>query len=343
MRGEMNPRERWGLLLLDETPDRPPVYPLVTSHAATVLGCDLIQFCTDGRVLAEAQLAAQRRYGHEGLSVFTDVGILAEAIGSRYHLRSDDVPILDRPLLAEPAGIDRLHPPDPGSQGRLPAYVEAVDRLFQTAGDMLPVFAYIPCPFTTAAGLRGVDDFLMDTILEPERARQLLEVSLEAAIRLSDECVLAGGLPVLVDPLASGSVLSRRTYSEFALPYERRLMDYLHRFDLDVTLHICGDTTTLVDLIPATGADLFSFDKLEVCAAMTAMGQQIRLVGNISPSLLLESSRVSLEPHCLHVIQQGLGNPRGFVFSTGCEAPIRCCAERLDMMIRIGKQSRYER
>ena len=93
MKGEMNPRERWGLLLIDEFPDRPPVYPLVTSHASSVYGCDLIKYCTDGKILAEAQLTAQRRYGHEGLSVFTDVGIIAEAMGSRYHIREFEVPI----------------------------------------------------------------------------------------------------------------------------------------------------------------------------------------------------------------------------------------------------------
>jgi uroporphyrinogen decarboxylase len=337
----MNARERWSLLLIDELPDRPPVWPLVTSHAATVYGCDLIQYCTDGNVLAEAQLAAQRLYGHDGLAVFTDVGIIAEALGSRYHLREFDVPILDQPVVSNPDMLASLVIPDPGSSGRLPVYLTAIEKLYTAMGDMLPIFAFIPSPFTTAAGLRGIDEFLMDTITAPEVARQLLEISLAAAIRFCDECILAGALPVLVDPLASGSVISRRTFKEFALPYNRRLIEYLHRYDLDITLHICGDTSSIVDLMIETGADLFSFDRLDVQTAVDAIGEKVRLVGNIPPNGLLSSSSMDMDVACGTALKQGIANPKGFVLSTGCEVPIRCDRGRLQKMIDIGKKAGY--
>ncbi len=337
----MNPRERWGLLLIDEFPDRPPVFPLVTSHAAQVAGVDLISYCTDGKTLAQAQLQAQQVYGHEGLSVFTDVGIIAEAMGSRYHLREFDVPILDRPKISDPASADQLEIPDPARHGRLPVYLEAVSRLFHAAGDVLPVFAYIPCPFTTAAGLRGIEDFLMDTIIAPDSAHLLLERSLEAAIRLCDGCITAGALPILVDPLASGSVISRNTFADFALPYQARLIAYLHRYDLDITLHVCGETETILDLIPRTGADLFSFDRAEVPSAVEAMGDRVRLVGNIAPHALLPSSASEIVRDTEAVLEAGLKNPRGFVLSTGCEVPIGCRPERLQALIETGKRTSY--
>ena len=340
-RGGMNARERWGLLLIDELPDRPPVYPLVTSHAATVHKCDLISYCTDGKTLAEAQLDAQRFYGQDGLSVFTDVGIIAEAMGSRYHLREFDVPILDRAFVDDYGKIDKLKLPDPGTDGRLPVYPEAIERMYLAAGDILPIFAFIPCPFTTAAGLRGIDDFLMDTIMAPKAAHQLLELSLEAAIKFCDVCILAGGLPVLVDPLASGSVLSRKTFMDFAFPYEKRLIDYLHRYDLDITLHVCGDTSSIADRIPDTGADLFSFDKLDMSTAMNAMGERVRLVGNLPPHGLLSSSKLDIPKMSSDILETGLRNPKGFVLSTGCEIPVSCEAEKLHHLISIGKSASY--
>lgn len=341
MPGNMNARERWGLLLIDEFPDRPPVYPLVTAHAAAVYGCDLIEYCTDGKILAEAQMEAQRIYGHDGLSVFTDVGILAQAMGSTYHLRKFDVPILDRPIVDDPVKIDALSVPDPRSDGRLPVYLDAIDRLYRTASDVLPIFAFVPCSFTTCAGLRGAEDFLMDTVTAPGDAHRLLEIALMAALRLCDECILAGALPMLVDPLASGSVISRRTYERFALPYQQRLISYLHRYDLDITLHICGDTSGMLDLIAATGADLFSFDQVEVQEVVAAMGAQMRLVGNLAPHSLLPSSKASIESETEQTLEAGLKNPRGFVLSTGCEVPIRCQPEKLQTIIEIGKRSAY--
>ena len=343
MPGEMNPRERWGLLLIDEFPGRPPVFPLVTSHAASVHGCDLISYCSDGKILADAQLHAQKVYGHDGLSVFTDVGIIAEAFGSEYHLREFEVPILKKPLIDDPDKIDNLVVPNPKSKGRLPVYLEAIERLYEAMGDILPVFAYIPAPFTTASGIRGIDEFLMDTIMNRETAHKLLDLSLRAAVDFCDECILAGALPIIVDPLASGSVISRRTFSEFALPYQRQLTDYLHRYDLDITLHICGDTTRIVDLIPETGADLFSFDQLDIGTAVDRIGGKVRLVGNIPPSGLLPSSGLVLEEYCHNLIENGLSNPKGFVLSTGCEVPIRCDPARLQTVIKCGKNATYGR
>ena len=342
MRGEMNPRERWGLLLIDEFPDRPPVMPLVTSHSARVGGIDLIKYCTDGKALAESQIKAQKIYGQDGLSVFSDVGIIAEAMGSKYHLREFEVPILDRPIITDNALIDSLTVPDPGSSGRMAVYLEAVEHMYHIKGDTLPIFAYIPCPFTTAAGLRGTDDFLMDTVLAPESCHQILEISLQAAIKFCDECILAGALPILVDPLASGSVISRKTYSEFALSYEKRLISYLHRYDLDITLHICGDTNNMLDLIPTSGADLFSFDNTPVSSVKNAMGDRVRLVGNLPPHGLLPSSNIPVEETTRKIIADGIDNPKGMVVSTGCEVPILCDPSKLNHMISIGKSSNYD-
>lgn len=342
MPGKMNPRERWGLLLIDEFPDRPPVYPLVTSHSARIHGIDLIKYSTDGKALAESQLTAQRRYGQDALSVFTDVGIIAEAMGSKYHLREFEVPILDEPLIKSPEMIVDLSIPDPLKDGRLPVYIEAIERLFEAKGDILPVFAFIPCSFTSSAGLRGVEDFLMDTVLNPEAAHALLRITLDAAVKFCDECILSGALPVLVDPLASGSVISRKTYREFALPYEKKLIDYLHRYDLDITLHICGDTSAYLDLIPSTGADLFSFDEVPVADCRCHMGDKVRLIGNLPPHGLLGSSKIPVAESAGLILAEGLKNPKGFVMSTGCEVPILADSRKLDLYIAEGCKSHYE-
>jgi uroporphyrinogen decarboxylase len=340
---EMNPRERWGLLLIDELPDRPPVYPLVTSHAAAVYGCGLDEYCTNGKTLAKAQIQAQALYKHEGLSVFTHVGIIAEAMGSRYHIRPFEVPILDTPIITYPEQVDKLSLPNICKDGHLPVYLEAIDYLYSTMGDVLPIFAFVPCSFTTAAGLRGTEDFLMDTIIAPKAAHRLLQFGLDAAIAFCDECVLAGALPVLVDPLASGSVISRQTYLEFAFPYEKNLIDHLHRYDLDITLHICGKTAPMLDLIPETGADLFSFDQMDVRTTVETMGERVRLVGNIAPYSLLESSQINIYQTTNDLINEGIVNPRGFVLSTGCEVPIRCEPRKLEMVIECGRSVTYER
>jgi uroporphyrinogen decarboxylase len=321
MPDEMTPLERFSLLLIDESPDRLIAAPLVTAHAATVAGLAPGDCLKDGKLFARAQLEAQALYGHDAFTVFSDVGILAEAMGSVYRHFADGVPLLETPVVGNPDDLDGLRPPEP-DQGRLPVYLEAIRILHQTRGDRVPTFCFVPAPFTTAAGLRGIEDFLVDTVTDPEFALQIVRVAEAAAIPLLDEIVLAGALPVLVDPLASSNVASPATYRKFALPGTKRLIERLHRLDLDVTLHVCGDTAPILADLAATGADLLSFDQTPIGEVRERIGDRVRLVGNVSPQTLLQGDRASVERETAAAMRAGIGTPKGFVLSTGCELAI---------------------
>ncbi len=326
MRDEMTPLERFSLLLIDEQPDRMITVPLVTAHAATVAGLPPGECVRDGEMMARAQVVAQERYGHDAYTLFSDVGILAEAMGSTYHHSPQAIPILDRPLVRDPADLKKLRVPDLDA-GRLPVYLQATEILHRSRGDRIPVFCFVPAPFTTAAALRGVEDFLVDTITDPALALRLVRAAEEAAIPLLDELVLRGALPVLVDPLASCSVASPATYRKYALPGTKRLIDRLHRLDLDITLHVCGETGPILEDLAATGADLLSFDQASVALVRETIGDRVRLVGNVSPQLLLEGERNEIQKAVRAAAREGVGTPKGFVLSTGCELPIKTAPE----------------
>ena len=326
MRDEMTPLERFSLLLIDEEPDRMITVPIVTAHAATVAGLPPGECVKNGELMARAQVVAQERYGQDAYTLFSDVGILAEAMGSVYHHTTAAIPILDRPVVQEPADMKKLRVPDL-DQGRLPVYLEATEALHRSRGDRVPVFCFVPAPFTTAAALRGVEDFLVDTITEPDLATQLVEAAEAAAIPLLDELVLRGALPVLVDPLASASVASPATYRKFALPGTKRLIDRMHRLDLDITLHVCGETGPILEDLASTGADLLSFDQVPVTEVREAIGDRVRLVGNVSPQILLKGDREEIREAATAAARDGIGTPKGFVLSTGCELPIKTAPE----------------
>ena len=63
MKELLTPRERFGLLVIDEPQDRVPVFPLVTAHAARVARIPIRDYYTDGIAMARSQLAAQEFYG----------------------------------------------------------------------------------------------------------------------------------------------------------------------------------------------------------------------------------------------------------------------------------------
>lgn len=335
----LNSRQRLGLLLIDEVPDRMVVYPLVSAHAAAVARIGLREYVTDGKAMARAQITALRRYRHDAVSIFSDVGVVAEALGSKLYFSDDDVPVLQQPALDSSEGWQDLIIPDPESlPGRYRVYLEAIETCRREVGDVTPVMVFIPAPFTTAALLRGTEDFLVDTLLDPKACHHLLDLSLQAATHLTDLCIDAGAIPMLVDPLASASVISPQIFHDFAAPYLRQFSDHLHRSDFDVFLHICGRSEEILDSIVDTQCDLFSCDDVPMTLCRDRIGSQTRIIGNLRPTDLLNDDPGIIKRKVAEIMAAGKDNPKGFVLSTGCEVPILAPQENVLAFVEEGRR-----
>ncbi|MBN2621372.1 uroporphyrinogen decarboxylase family protein [candidate division WOR-3 bacterium] len=340
MKDILTPRERFGLLVIDENPDRCCVIPLVTSHAASIAGISLKDYYTNGTSMARAQLAALNEYQYDAVSFFSEVGILAEAMGSEFTYPHTDLPVLKVPALSKKA-ISELPIPDPRNAYRLPVYLEAIEYAYGAVGDRVPILAYVPAPFTTGMMLSQPDIFLMQTIKKPQLIHEIMEISLKAAMAFCFHIINAGGLPVIVDPLASSSVISPTSFEEFALPYEQRLIDYLHRYDLDIILHICGDTSPIINLLPLTNADLISIDRVDLGLVKREISDKVRLVGNFNTSKIAFSSPGEIYKEVQTMVTCGKQSLKGYIVSTGCEVPIRTPKENVKAFIKAARENAW--
>ena len=138
MRETLTPRERFGLLVIDEKPDRCNIIPLVTSHAAEIARMKLKKYYTNGEAMASAQIAAIEEYGHDAISIFSEVGIIAEAMGSDFDYPDDDLPVIKRPALTK-KNIEDIKIPVPKRDKRLPVYLEAIGYAYQSLGDKVQI------------------------------------------------------------------------------------------------------------------------------------------------------------------------------------------------------------
>ena len=338
MRELLTPRERFGLLVIDEPQDRVPIYPLVTGHAARVAGISMRDYHTNGAAMARAQLVAQETYGIDFITLFSEVGLVAEALGSQFYYPDDDLPLLSRPKWRELVEPDDAVV-DPRRDGRLRIYLEAIAYAYEARGDTVPVLAYVPAPFTTAQHLVDQEAFLVGLLTEPDKVHALLRYATRSVIAMSRAVIAAGGLPVVVDPLASGSVISADHYRDFALPYEAEVIRYLHRYDLDVILHVCGDTTSTIGLLPESGADLLSIDRIELSAAITGAGTRCRIVGNLDTTALLFGTPADVAQAVEKMVAEGSRNPSGFVAATGCEVPVETPPENVRAFVRAAREA----
>jgi uroporphyrinogen decarboxylase len=353
MKDLLTPRERFGLLVIDEPQDRVPVFPLVTAHAARVAGIPVRDYYTDGAAMARSQLVAQELYGTDFISFFSEVGLIAEALGSRFDYPEDDLPLLTRPKwadlsefgtrseLSDNSVMSRQAEVDPLKDGRLRFYLDAISYAYEARGDTVPILAYVPAPFTTAQQLVDQEAFLLGLLTEPEPVQNLLAYATRSIIRFCRAIIGAGGLPILVDPLASGSVISVEHYREFALPSEAEVIRYLHRYDLDVVLHICGDTNSIIGLMPESGADLLSIDRIDIGDAVAGAGDACRIIGNLDTTSILLASAAETEAAVTAMVIAGRKCPKGFVAATGCEVPVDTPPENVRAFVRAAKQAGF--
>lgn len=339
MSGDMTPKERITAFLSGQPVDRVPCVPLILNHAARVIGVKVSEYATDGQVMGQAHVAAYRRYGQDLITIFTDTGITAEALGTELHFPADDVARFRAPAVAEPDLADELEPVDARRAGRLPVLLEAIRHCVREVGDEVLVSCCYPAPFSTAAALRGTAMFARDLYKNREAAHTLLEKSLKLAEDFAEAVAEVGGIPVLVDPVASGSVISGPTFEEFALPYLIKALDKISSLGAVPILHICGRSSHIIDAMARSGAAALSIDQIELREAVEKVGDRVCLMGNVRPTeTLLEGTPESVRAEARECLAAGRDSPGGFILSTGCEVPIETPPENLMALLEVARE-----
>jgi len=137
--------------------------------------------------------------------------------------------------------------------------------------------------------------------------------------------------------MQNGPQISPRMYREFALPYEQEVIRFWHRYDLDVILHICGDTELIIDDMPETGADLVSIDRIVLEDAVRRVGERVRVIGNFGTSDIWLGSAAEIESAVEAMVAANRSCPMGYVASTGCEVPVETPPENVDAFVRAAR------
>lgn len=313
-----------------------------------MVGRKVSELRNSGELLAQAQVAAYRRFGHDVVRVFTDLYTLAEAMGAKVRVPEDETAYLEAPAIASLADIDKLRPPDPYKDGALPAQLEAMRRCADAIGAEVPVAGALTCPFTNASFLVGAETLVRLTMKNPAAVHRLCELSLEAALALADAIVDAGCAPSLTDAMSSSTVISPRQFKEFSQPYLTRLVEHLHGRGKGVTLHICGKTRPIWEDMADTGADCLSLDNAaDLGETKLKVGARVRLMGNVPPSeVLLQGTTDDVRAALRKCVAQAHDNPKGLIIASGCslatETPFANIEAMMDEARRIGWPIRKE-
>lgn len=331
--------ERVMCYLKGEKPQRVACFPLILNHAARVLGVPVGVYNRDGKVMGNAHVAAFRRYGNDLILIFSTTSTLAEAMGTKMEFFDEDAPQISEPFLKQHSDISKLKLPDFSKDGRLPVYMEATEICVKEVGSEVVVSTVFGGPLTTAAALYPVELLTRDMIKNPAWVHELLEICTQAGIRFIDEILKRGALPIIVEPIGSGSLVSPRHFKEFVAPYLKRLADHVHQTGggMPAVLHICGKTTPNFKAMLEADFDIWSLDACDLGEAKAAAGHRVALVGNVIPANLLKNSPEEIDAEAREICEK-MGDKVGFILGSGCEVPINTPPENIDALINAARK-----
>ena len=157
--------------------------------------------------MAEAQIAAYRRFGSDSIRIFTDLFPFAEAMGATVKLPVDETADLDQPAISDVSQIDQLQPANPYIDGRLPVQIEAMKYLVDKVGDEIGCSVGVVGAFTNAFFLLGVEKTLSLLHKDPESVHKLCKVSLETSKAYAAAAMELGLTPAISEPMSSCTCL----------------------------------------------------------------------------------------------------------------------------------------
>jgi MtaA/CmuA family methyltransferase len=338
----MNGYERVRAALGGSRPDRVPVMLHNFLMAAREAGISQRRFREDPAAVAASFIQAVETYAYDGILVDVDTVTLAEALGVPVDHPEDQPARWAGARIKSLAGVKDLPEVDVGGQPRVQVWLEAVRRIKSHFHD--EVFVRGNCDqaaFSLAGMVRGPADWMMDLLDERNHgeAHALLSYCAKAAAAFIRLMAQAGADMVSNgDSPAGPDLVSPSMYGAFAQPYERDLVGQAHALGLPYALHICGNTTRILDAMLATGADALELDyKTDARRAHDTMKGRAVFIGNIDPSSVLALGTPALVETRTRELLQVFADTPGFILNAGCAIPAETPSANLRAMIAAAR------
>ena len=301
------------------------------------------QYRRDPDAIARAHLAAVEKYGHDCILLDTDTTMLAEAMGATSACAPNEPGLIVIPAIHSFQEVDRLKVIDPESDGRIPALLEAIRIIARQVGDEVAIRGNADqAAFDLACMVLGTEQFLVELASDPDNPAiaQLLEICYQSHLAVHRAIFKAGAhFTSMGDSLAGPDVISPRTFTRFAKPYEERLVRDLAADGIHAVIHICGDTTLILDAL--SGYDFCGFEldyKTNAAKAKNTVGATHVLFGNIDPSeVIARGTPAEVREKTRQLIS--IWKPGGhFILNAGCAIPASTPPENIHALIQTARE-----
>lgn len=315
----MNSTERLARRLRGEPVDRPPNLDILMNLAAHHIGATMKPYYLDHRVLVAANLAVQPEFSLDVVQAISDPYREAHDLGSEIEFPDDGMPMLARPAILDYPDLKNLRFVAPEDGRRMSDRLEAVRLFRDRVGGEVPIMGWVEGALAEAADVRGINELMVDLVIEPAWVEELLERCCQVEIAFARAQVAAGADIIgLGDAVAS--LVNPEHYEKYALPYEKRIFDAVHAMGALARLHICGRTAHITHAMVRSGADIIDVDwMVDLERAATTIADRAAVCGNFDPVTVMLQGTPE-DAHRATLACARMGGPR-WISAGGCEIP----------------------
>jgi uroporphyrinogen decarboxylase len=297
-----------------------------------------LDVCKTPDLAVEVSLQPFRRLGVDAVIVFSDILIVAEAMGLKLEL-GDAGPNLPEPVRNE-TDVRKLKNFDPESETGF--LMEAIRRLAREVGPTVPVLGFAAAPWTLASymvegrtgeGFATVKSFMY---AESRTFRELLSQIAQATISYLQAQINAGAAAVQLFDTWCGE-LTLRDYLDFALPAVQEIVSGLGK-NVPVIYYTKASSHLLLAAADS-GADVLSVDwRVDLRELRKTLGPKIALQGNVDPAILFAPE--STIRRVTHDTLTALGGV-GHILNLGHGILQHTPVENAKIFIETGQQARF--
>lgn len=279
-------RSRLHMCMRGEVPDARPYYWYYSyDFVGSATGVNLKKYLFDPKLMFETQMHLYHMLD-EGVSLIPDGAMLPEneALGAELVFTNGYPTTKHRDGVTIEA-IAQSDPINPYNGKLMESLLEALKYMRDNApNDVLVEPTFITGPFSLAASVCGISDFLVDLYEEPDIVKQCLEAVADAEIAyLKEQEKILGPLNRISMSDDVSAFLSPEMFREFVIPTYDRVCGAFP--DAQHWLHNDADATKIYQDICAYGFDLWHVGYVMdiVKVAEDTPNSNTVLVGNLVP------------------------------------------------------------
>lgn len=304
--------------------------PILMYFAANFIGKNYGEFASDFNVLVEANLRCMDEFGLDMLGLISDPYRETSAFGAKIQYVPDGVPRCLNYVVQSMDDVINLKTPDVYKAERTHDRIKAGDVLARKTQGNIPIIGWIEGPLAEACDLAGVQNIMMQLMMDPDFANRLMDKCMVTAKDFA-RAQIEAGCEIIGMGDAVCSQIDAETYETFVKERHKELIEYIHSMGGKIKLHICGDTNHLLPHYKDLNLDILDLDwQVDISHARSVVGDKVILAGNINPVLVQDKSRDEVFSLCRNLVNKHK-NER-FILSAGCEITVLTPTENLKAM-----------